>query len=497
MSRRPKLLFLAILTAAALGSRLAMIWLVGGRDTPGITYEHGEIAENLLAGRGFSVTFLGSSGSTSQQAPFYPALLAAVYRVWGVGSPDSLLAVQVLQAVAGTLLVLCVVWLSWSLLPDWPALGSTAGWIAALYPSHVYMVTHFQVAVWAALVLTALLAWVASPRGRHTWGKAVSAGLLSGCLLLIDPILAIALPTAGYLFWRRDRDMVVADGRLNGLWALSGRVGRLGLIGVVALLVISPWLYRNYRVHGEAVFIKSTFGYAFWQGNNPASWGTDKIPKRSDELLRRAHDGTLAGQHRAMWDARHETLYIDDVLLKPTGYRELIRLSEPQRCRLLGKQAWDFIQREPAHYGRLCLRRLRYFLLFDETNPKARNRVYRVSTVTWLVSASVGLLVLRSRWRTLWPLAAIFAGVTLFHTLTITSARFRIPIEPLSFVWAATPYALLFVRARAALRTWLEARRMATWVGEFGRQHALKGPHTRKTPVGAARQPKWHFTRRS
>jgi len=353
------------------------------------------------------------------------------------------------------------------------------------------------VAVWAALVLTALLAWVSSPRGRHTWGKAASAGLLGGCLLLIDPILAIALPMAGCLFWRRDRDMVVVDGRLNGLWAFLGRVGRLGLIGLVALLVISPWLYRNYRVHGEAVFIKSTFGYAFWQGNNPASWGTDKIPKRSDELLRQAHDGTLAGQHRAMWDARHETLYIDDVLLKPTGYRDLAGLTEPERSRLLGKQAWDFIRREPAHYWRLCLRRLRYFLLFDETNPKARNRVYRISTVTWLVSASIGLLVLRSRWRTLWPLAAVFAAVTLFHTLTITSARFRIPIEPLSFVWAATPYALPFIRARAAVRTWLETRRAARSGGEFGRQHALKGPHTRKTPVGAARQEKWHFTRRS
>ena len=497
MSRRPKLFFLAILTCVALGSRLAAIRLVGGRDTPGITYEHGEIAENLLAGRGFSVTFLGQNGPTSQQAPFYPALLAAAYRVFGVGSPDSLLAVQVAQAIAGTLLVLCVVWLGWSLLPDWPTLGSTAGWIAALYPSHVYMVTHFQVAAWAALVLTALLAWVCSPRGRHTWGKAVSAGVLGGSMLLIDPILVVALPFAGYLFWRRDRDMVIADGRLNAMWAFLGRMGRLAVIGVTALLVIAPWLYRNYCVHGELVFVKSTFGYAFWQGNNPVGWGTDKIPKRSDELLRQAHDGTLAAQHRAMWDARHETLYIDDVLLKPTGYRELAGLTEPQRCRLLGKQAWDFVRRQPVHYARLCLRRLKYFLLFDETNPKARNQVYRISTVIWLVSASVGLLVLRSRWRTLWPLFAIFGVVTLFHVLTITSARFRIPIEPLSFVWAATPYALPFTRARAALRAWSEARQTTTSAGQFGRQHALKGPHTRKTAGGAAREPKWHFTRRS
>lgn len=479
MSRHPKLLFLAVLTLVALGSRLAIIWLVGGRDTPGITYEHGEIAENLLAGRGFSVTFLGTNGPTSQQAPFYPALLAAIYQTFGVGSPQSLLAMQVLQAVAGTLLVLCVTWLGWSLLPDWPTLGSTAGWVAALYPSHIYMVTHFQVAAWAALVLTAMLAWVGWPRGRHAWSKALVAGLLAGCLLLIDPILAVALPFAAFLFWRRDRDMVVADGWLNGLWAWLGRVGRLAVIGLVALAVIAPWLYRNYRVHGELVFVKSTFGYAFWQGNNPASWGTDKIPKTSDELLRQAHDGTIAGQHQAMWDARHETLYIDDVLLKPGGYREFAGLSEPQRSRLLGQRAWDFVRREPGHYWRLCLRRLRYFLLFDETNPKARNRVYRIATVTWLVSASIGLLVLRSRWRALSPLIAIFAAVTVFHALTITSARFRIPIEPLSFVCAAAPYALLFGRSRTAVREWLAIRSTATEGQEFGPQHALQGPHKR------------------
>ena len=486
MSRHPKLCFLAVLTTVALASRLAAIWLVGGHEpASGVTYEHGEIAANIIAGHGFSVTFLGTSGPTSQQAPFYPALLAGVYRVFGVDTGASLLAVQVLQAVAGTLLVLAIVWLGWSLLPDWPTVGSTAGWLAALYPSHVYLVTHFQVAVWAALVLTTLLAWVACPVGRHTWLKALASGLLSGGLLLIDPILALALPFVAYVFWRRDRDLVVADGRLNAALSWAGRMGRLATIAAVAALVVAPWLYRNYQVHGEAVFIKSTLGYAFWQGNNPASWGTDKIPKSSDETLRLAHDGTIAGQHRAMWDARHETLYIDDVLLKPTGYRQFVGLTEPERSRLLGRQALDFVQQSPGRYARLCLRRLRYFLLFDETNPKARNRLYRATTVGWLVSSSIGLLVLRPRWRALWPLLAIFAAVTLFHTLTITSARFRIPIEPLSMLWAAVPYAILIDRVRASIRSWRQSRDVAESDGSFGPKHALQGPHVAQRRVRA------------
>ena len=122
----------------------------------------------------------------------------------------------------------------------------------------------------------------------------------------------------------------------------------------VAAIVIAPWLWRNYRVHGEWVFVKSTFGYAFWQGNNTASWGTDKIPKRSAETLRNDHDGSLADMHRALWEARHETLYIDDVLLAPGGYREFAGLTEPQRSRLLFGRSWDFVRRHPQRYVRLC-----------------------------------------------------------------------------------------------------------------------------------------------
>ena len=72
---------------------------------------------------------------------------------------------------------------------------------AAIYPTHLYMVTHLQVAVWAALLLTLLLAVVAAPRWRATRGGAILAGALAGMLLLVEPILALALPIAAAVFW--------------------------------------------------------------------------------------------------------------------------------------------------------------------------------------------------------------------------------------------------------------------------------------------------------
>ena len=57
---------------------------------PRSTYEHGEIAANLLAGRGFTTHFLGADGPTSQQAPIYPALVCLAYAIGGVETPQAL-----------------------------------------------------------------------------------------------------------------------------------------------------------------------------------------------------------------------------------------------------------------------------------------------------------------------------------------------------------------------------------------------------------------------
>jgi hypothetical protein len=393
-----------------------------------LDYEHGRIAANLLSGKGFSVKFLGQEGPTSQQAPIYPFLLAGAYACLGVETPAAVLAVEAVQCLAGTALVLAVVWLAWTLVPDRPAVGWIAGLGAAVYPSHLYMVTHLQVAVWAALVLTLLVAVVVSPRWRATWSGAVLAGCLAGALLLIEPILCLALPVCALVFW------LAEPAAERWSWAV---LGRLSAMAGVALLVIAPWLVRNRLVHGEFVFIKSTLGYAFWQGNHPLSWGTDKVPRPAADALRQDHDGTLREMNWAMWNARYKTLYIDDLVFQPFGYGQFAGMSEPERCRVLGRQGWQYVRDDPARYGRLCLQRLRYFLLFDETNPKAANWLYRLTTVAWLLLALAGIAVSLRRWRQLWPTYAIFGLVLLFHSLVIVSARFRIPVEPLSFVWAA------------------------------------------------------------
>jgi hypothetical protein len=441
---------LALVALAALAVRAATVWALSSPLEERVTYEHGEIAENLLAGRGFTVRFLGAEGPTSQQAPLYPVMLAGCYAIFGVGSHAAILAMQFLQCLAGMGIVLASFWLARNLVPKAPSVAWTAAILAAFFPPHIYMVTHIQVVVWATLVLVVLLALVTTPRLQGTRGGAILAGLVSGLLLLVDPILVLALPVAALAFWLGTGEVDKAR------WSepapsRSPALAHAVLMGAVALAVISPWLVRNRMVHGEWVFIKSSFGYALWQGNNPHSWGTDKIPKPEAQQMLTNHDGSVAGWHRALWEARHETLYIDDVLLTEQDYREFAALSEPARSRRLGDRAWAFIAAQPARYAELCLARLGYFLGLDPTNPKTAHPVYRASTAVWLIFTALGLLVSRPHWRSIWPTLAVFGAIALFHALTITSVRFRIPLEPLTFVWAGLAIGPLLGRLLAEL----------------------------------------------
>jgi hypothetical protein len=417
--------------ALAIAVRIAAVLVLRNHEVAHSTYEHGEIAANLLAGRGFSIRFLGADGPTSQQAPLYPLIVAAAYAIGGVGTPRALLILELAQSLLGGLLVWGVLRLTRSLAPGRPLVAATAGLLMAVHPTLIYAATHVQVAGLGATLLVWALAWAyrtgASGRPRH----AVITGGILALLALSDPILSLTMIGMALAMWQGCRGLIGGRQRFVLLCSVTM---------VAALMWLSPWLVRNYRVHGEFVAIKSTFGYAFWQGNCALSEGTDKVRRESIEpILRRGRAAsTLSGLNRALWDARHEAGYLDDIALTKADKLWLGSFSEPERSRILFRRALSDLAADPWRYPLLCLRRLRYFVLFDETNPKSRVLVYRVSHLALTLVAMFGILLagraVRGR---LMPTIITAAAITLFHTLTIVSARFHIPLEPLTAIWAA------------------------------------------------------------
>lgn len=420
----------AVLVVIAIIARVAAVLVLQSHHVPRSTYEHGEIAANLLAGRGFAIRFLGAEGPTSQQAPVYPLFVATAYAVGGVERPAALLLIELGQSVMGGLLVLGVLQLSRRIAPASLAAAWCAGLITALHPSLVYAATHVQV----ALAGTTLLVWVLSWSYRvGTTGRrmdALIAGTLLGLLVLTDPILALAgIGVVGAIALGR-------SGQPRGF----RQTCLLSLITVLAAgLAVAPWIGRNALVYGEFVAVKSTFGYAFWQGNCSQSEGTDKVIRPSVEraLAIRSDDDGLSSLNRRIWAARHEAGYIDDIALTKDDLRSLGSVSEPERSRILFQRAISELAEQPGRYARLCMRRFRYFWLFDETNPKTRVGIYRISHLGLTIAAALGLVLARPEVRMrLSPTLVTAICIALFHSLTIVSARFHIPIEPLLAIWA-------------------------------------------------------------
>jgi len=453
---------LVALAVFAIAVRAAAVFAVGSYKLDHVTYEHGEIARNLVEGRGFVVRWMGAEGPTSQQAPVYPTFVAAFYWLFGVQTTSAVLAIQLAQCVIGGLLAAGVVMLASILMPNRPGAAWQSGIGVAVYPTLVYSATHVQVASLATTLLVLVL-WTAARAGQsRSLFHATVCGLIGGLLVLTDPILGLVVLVAFGVIWTensvskqestRSSSDVPATRYSEFRTQYSVRFRRLPFARVQLIAVVlaaftavtTPWIMRNYVVHGEFVFVKSTFGYAFWQGNHPQSFGTDKIPLPPSSDREATPSGGLRGLEQSLWRTRMiDTLYIDDAVLPNERIAELGRFSEPERSRQLMAEAMDYIRQHPSHYLRLCLQRLRFFLWFDETNPKSRVFVYRVSHLSLQLLAVAGLWLSRCHWRQLWPTYTVIALATLFHTLTIVSARFHIPLEPLQIVWAACGISLL------------------------------------------------------
>ena len=69
------------------------------------------------------------------------------------------------------------------------------------------------------------------------------------------------------------------------------------------------------------------------------SEGTDKVVRASVERALSTKGGGLRGLNQSLWVARHEAGYLDDIALTRADYRELARVSEPERSRRLFRRA--------------------------------------------------------------------------------------------------------------------------------------------------------------
>ena len=142
--------------------------------------------------------------------------------------------------------------------------GRTAGRVAALvlaiYPTHIFYSALLLTEPLATLMLLAATACLL----RSLQGRLMSAfagGLFLGYAIITRPVLLLFPAVIPYWY------------RYNGQ-SLRRSATFSAMVACGVLIVVSPWMVRNYRVFGAWAELTSIGGYNFLLGNGPrALWG--------------------------------------------------------------------------------------------------------------------------------------------------------------------------------------------------------------------------------
>jgi hypothetical protein len=249
--------------------------------------ENFNIAQSLVAGKGFANPFPSPGGSTAWMPPLFPTLLAGLLWVFG-GQRDAVLVVVIfvqLAVLIGTgLLVLALARQTTRRVGSGPT--ATLFCLALVSLFHWCFQTTGEWPVLLALdLLIAGLCWW---RPLSSLAAAAGWGLFGGLCALVNPIAGLTWGLLSLLVGWRDR-----------AWS------RLALAGLVAGLTLVPWTVRNYLVFGRLIPVKSNLAYELYQSQ---CMQPDGLVQR--RTLRR-HPYTAATPEGREYHALGEIAYLD------------------------------------------------------------------------------------------------------------------------------------------------------------------------------------------
>lgn len=219
---------------------------------------------------------------TAFRAPLYPAFLALIYKLSGLGA-GRFLAARLAQAALGALLAPLTYFAALGFFPGRERAARYAAWAVALYP--ILIIFPLAIAtenLFFVLVLASAVALLAAERQRAPWGF-VLAGVLFGLAALTRSIILVSAGLAVLWLW----------------FALSERRGALILAGSIAL-TIAPWVIRNELLFHRPT-VELSMGYNLYMGYHPESTGDFQYGISLDLMNSlddgaRDHQGTAAAE---------------------------------------------------------------------------------------------------------------------------------------------------------------------------------------------------------
>ncbi|MFB3815789.1 MAG: glycosyltransferase [Terriglobales bacterium] len=365
------------------------------RENFAFGYETGRIARALALGQGFSNPFHGTTGPTAWEAPVYPAMVAAIFKLTGIYTPLSAFLVFTFNSFFSALTALPLYLIARKVFG--PRVAKWAAWTWALLPYTMYWAVRW---VWETSLTTFLLTtafWltleIADAEGRRVRKLWLWYGALWGVIALTNPSCLTFLPFAGvWACWQLRRS--------GQTWFLPAVAS-----GLIFCAVIAPWEVRNYRVFHRVLPVRSNGGAELRLGNGPGAAG----------LWMMYQHPTHNEQQFALYQQLGEIDYV----------------------RMRGQQAIQWMRENPGQTAWLWLKKAVYYWAGA---PRAsswselKNSLFLASSVlAWL---GLGLAMVRRR-KAAFLFAALLVVFPFTYYVVFPHPRYRHPVEPIMLILAA------------------------------------------------------------
>jgi hypothetical protein len=390
---------LTLILLIALGARVAYAWNQERQmraDLVGLVpflNETGNIAFSLAKGHGFSSPYWQQTGPTAWLTPVYPALVAAIFKIFGIHTPHSFFAIVFLNILFST--ATCVPLYYIGKRVGGLGVAGGAAWLWAIFPNAIMIPYQWVWDTSLAALLMATILWatleLADTQSVREW---CGYGVLWGFALMTNPSLGSLFPLllgwAAYRAWQK--------GQLHQSRPL--------LACAIAVLCCMPWTVRNYLAFHRFIPLRSNLPFELWLGNNEQFDEQSQVVPPSDperaEISRYVHMG--------------ETAFMQDKWEKATAF---MRAHPRLEITLFARRfvaTWTGLEKPFAG-------------LRDTDSPLVR--LVLISNALAALGALCGILaLLRSQSIYAFPLAVGPILYPLIYYVTHTSLRYRHPIDP-------------------------------------------------------------------
>lgn len=395
---KKKKYFFAILCIGLILRILTLFYFGFGLSNQDL-YEYGQIANNIIAGNGFSRYGIEP---TCVMAPIYPYFLASFYFLFGETN-TSYSIIQIFQVIIGLFTILPLFYISKKIFSENIALISI--FIFAIFPDFLYSPYALHPLTFSTFAVVFILYLFYKFIENYSFKAATILGLTAGFSLLLEPAI-ISIIILLLFFGLFDLNNIFPNSKKI---ILKNRAIRISTLLALIILIISPWIIRNYYVtDGHFVFIKHS-GYNLFRGNN---------------------------EH--FTDFKSPDPYSNNQL------KSINKLKEYEREKIYKDYALNYMKNNLGTTIENIIVKIYQFWWFPIITPQQSPLLRKILYLPLLLIAFIGIYSLRKRLVILNFVLIPILGFNILYAITFVLPRYRIAVQPLIFILSAVGISYLY-----------------------------------------------------